>query len=256
MSQTILSILGTSTPISEQIAKELGLIKAAIVCRVFFYQQLKDGVCRASNKSFQDSLGLSAGAVSSNLKWLLEDGWIINVKPLVKGNRPNHYKVTQKFYGLLERSPDESQRSPDESDIHQMNGKEESKEESKEKITSPDDFGQFNRHPDYKQLVNFYQKQVLQSVTISSVIASDLDDILSGKTSKLDHQPIPLDLVLDACKEMIRANKRDIRYLVGILSNWQKNGGKPKKNGKGHDSDVADYTQDKQYRFFAELDND
>lgn len=27
-------------------------------------------------------------------------------------------------------------------------------------------------------------------------------------------------------------------------------------NGKSHDSDVADYTQDKQYQFFAELDND
>lgn len=136
---TILDILGTSTPVSEKLAKELGYVKAAIICRVFFYENLEDRVCKASNKSFQDTLGMSAGAVSKNLKWSLDNGWIKAVKPIVKGNRPNHYKVASKFYEFFSRSRDESKsRSRDESkvlnvskvkvDVHEMNGKEESKE--------------------------------------------------------------------------------------------------------------------------------
>lgn len=145
MGQTILSILGTSTPVSEQVAQKLGLVKAAVVCRVFFYQQLKDGVCKASNKSFQESLGISAGAVSSNLKWLLQNEWITNERPLVKGNHPNYYKVTQKFYDLLEQPASEKSRSLGEShvqqvnvDVQQVNGEEDIKEEVKE-VLEPDD---------------------------------------------------------------------------------------------------------------------
>jgi predicted transcriptional regulator len=136
---TVLDILGTSTPVSEVVAQKLGLVRAAIVCRVFFYQRLKDGVCRASVATFAKSLGLSVGAISSNLTWLLENGWIENTEPLVKGKRPNHYKVTKKFLKLV--APSDSQRSANERNVQQVNvnvqqvkEKEDIKEDIKEEV--------------------------------------------------------------------------------------------------------------------------
>lgn len=150
---TILEVLGTSTPVSEVLAEKLGYVKAAIACRVFFYQQLDDGVCRASTKTLATKLGMSQGAISNNLKWLVDNDYIRELGEHRRGNVSNQYVVTDKFYAALkqptseeiERSLDErltGQRSADERNVHQMNvnvqqmnGKEESKEDLKERLT-------------------------------------------------------------------------------------------------------------------------
>ena len=137
---TLLETLGTSTPVSFAIARKLKWVKAGIVCHIYFRQNMKDGVCRISNNTFAECLGMSAGAVSTNIKQLLTDGWIENTQPLVKGNKANHYKVTQKFFDTI-HSSDEQQHSSNEGNVqemndnvHEVNGEEVVKEVPKETI--------------------------------------------------------------------------------------------------------------------------
>ncbi len=189
---TVLDILGTSTPVSEHVAEELGLVKAALVCRIFFYQQLKDGVCSASTKTLATKLGLSCGAVSTNLKWLLENDWICNVKPLVKGNSTNHYKVTDKFYEFVSRSGDERQdisRSGDERHVqemnvdvhevnvhvHEVNGKEEIEEEIKENIKGKDKI-----FPSFKNLLS----ELIQPKAASQKLCNSIE-LVEATTERL-----------------------------------------------------------------------
>lgn len=128
---TILSILGTSTPVSEALAGKLGYVKAAIACRVFFYQQLKRGVCDASVATLAQKLGMSTGCVSTNLKWLIDKGYIKELSEHHKGNVNNSYQVTDLFYDTLERSLGERNVHEMNDNVHEMNGEEESKEELK-----------------------------------------------------------------------------------------------------------------------------
>ena len=128
---TILDILGTSTPVSESLAERLGYVRAAIACRIFFYQNLSNGLCNASIATLAKKLGMSTGAVSSNLTWLRENGYVVSVGEHKSGNEVNKYRVGAKFYQDLnsEHSSNEIEHSADESNIQQMNGKEESKED-------------------------------------------------------------------------------------------------------------------------------
>lgn len=112
MGTSILDILGASTPVSEVLARKWGYVKAAVACRVFFHQQMKDGVCRASVGTLADNLGMSPGAVSGNLKWLRDNEIIEVVGTYKKGNSPNDYRVTDRFFAALNEQPlsaDESQ---------------------------------------------------------------------------------------------------------------------------------------------------
>lgn len=145
MGDSIISILGTSTPVSEVLAEKLGYVKAAIACRVFFYQQLERGVCDACIKTLAKKLGMSTGTISTNLKWLLDNEYIEEIGEHKKGNVRNSYKVTNKFYSAVQHSfPERSidQRSGDERNVQEMNvnvqemnGKEESKEDLKDSTT-------------------------------------------------------------------------------------------------------------------------
>ena len=142
---TILDILGTSTPVSEVLAEKIGYIRAAIACRIFFYEQLKNGLCSASIGTLAKKLGMSGGAVSSNLEWLRDNNYVVVIGTYRKGNTPNQYKAGSAFYNALERSSNESQNvqlssnesqlSSNESNFHLMKGKEELKEDIKENYT-------------------------------------------------------------------------------------------------------------------------
>jgi len=125
---TIIDILGNSTPVSETLAQKWGYVKAAIACKVFFYQQLKNGVCSARVSTIAKKLGMSAGTVSGNLRWLRENGYIEVIGEHKSGNVTNKYRVTKLFFDALEHSADECYHSADESNIQQMNGEEEVKE--------------------------------------------------------------------------------------------------------------------------------
>jgi len=131
---TILSILGTSTPVSEVLAEELGLVKAAIACRIFFYQQLKRGVCDASLSTLSQKLGISIGCVSTNIKWLIDNGYIEEIGEHHKGNVTNSYRVTGLFFDTLERSRGESNVHEMKVDVHEVNREEDIKEKEK-KVT-------------------------------------------------------------------------------------------------------------------------
>ncbi len=221
MSKTILDILGTSTPVSEYVAQELGLVKAAIVCRVFFYQQLRDKVCKATNKSFQNSLGISAGTISSNLNWLLDNGWILNEKPLAKGNRPNHYKVTEKFYDLLERSSPE--RYVQEMNVHvqEMNGKEEVKEDKKERPGSGENFDYLDNVATHKP----GQEGAVEPSGFEKHFGKYRDQILNifSQEFSISLNPGRKELLI----EMSRAERFDIKVLKKYAGQYNVNGGNP-----------------------------
>lgn len=134
---TFFDILGTSTPVSEVLAEKLGYVRAAIACRVFFYQQLESGLCSASVATLAKKLGMASGTVSNNLKWLRENGFIEVIGEHKSGNVTNRYRVGKKFHDALsaEHSADEREHSPNESNIQEVNGKEELEEDIKEDVT-------------------------------------------------------------------------------------------------------------------------
>ncbi len=237
MSKTILEILGTSTPVSEAIADEIGLVKASIACRVFFYQQLKNGVCSASVNTLAKKLGLSSGAVSGNLKWLIKNEWIVYARPHTKGNATNHYKVSQKFYNTLERSGNESQevsRSRGESDVHEVNvhvhevnGKEEVKEEVKEDLKTSGG--------NLSEIVNIWENNIgfIQPI-IREEILSLMDEITEGVQVEWFKKAIQI-----SCEQ----NKRTLAYVRGILRKWIAKGQmdilKPKRASKNNQHNIA-----------------
>jgi len=213
---TVLQILGTSTPVSEVIANKIGLIRAAIACRVFFYQQLKDGVCSASVATLASKLGLSTGAVSTNLKWLISNGWIQYARPHTKGNVTNHYKVTTKFFKALEEhSPNEQaavSRSRGESNIHEVNvhvhevnGEEDIKEDLKEKD---------NNNNNFSKITLLWQQEIGM---LSSIISQEIQDLMNdiAETNQVKW-------FTEAIKIAVKAGhqKKNLRYIKGILEKW------------------------------------
>jgi len=208
---SIMSILGTSTPVSEILAEKLGYVKAAIACKVFFYEQLKEGVCSASVGTIAKKLGMSAGTVSSNLAWLRKNGYIIVIGEHKSGNVTNKYKVTKKFYDGVEHSADESEHSADESNIQQMNGKEEIEEEIEERTTSDSDSDE--------RLSIISQAYETEIGFISPAI---------GDKMKCCIDTYPFDWIPEAIGIAATHNKRSWAYVEGILRRWQTEG---KNNG-------------------------
>lgn len=237
---TFLEILGTSTPVSEKLAEKLGYVKAAIACRVFFYQQLEQGVCSASVGTIAKKLGMAVGTVSSNLKWLRENDYVIVIGEHKSGNATNKYKVGSKFYEVVngQHSGDESEHSGDECNFQEMNGKEEIKEEDKRRTTinaresenpSPlqakkkggsggsfDDSCSLDLN--YGEITTAYENEIgMLSGTVAQMIKDDM-------------KSYPKQWILEAITIAVEANKRNWRYVRGILKRWRTEG----RNVSGH----------------------
>lgn len=91
------------TPVIDALAKELGLIPAAVYGVVWRYCQMRDGVCRAGLEALGAALGLHPATVLRHLKALCRAGYLEDLTPHLR-NKPHIYRDTGrlKIIGLVE----------------------------------------------------------------------------------------------------------------------------------------------------------
>lgn len=254
--------LGPSTPVSEGFTQRHGYVKAAIACRIAFYCNLEAGECRATVATLAKKIGMANGTVSTNLKWLRDNGFIRVMGEYRSGNIPNRYTVTDKFFEhcqSLEHSGDECYHSADESqaiehsgdesniqqmneNIQEMNGEEEVKEDLKEiptTTTAPDPKiinDETETAAALKALTTNYTDFI--SVSIQPIIADEFKHYAPR---------VKAAWVANAFNAAIKANVRNWNYPRAILENcidagqWvdRKNGGA----NNGHHSSSSGTTR-------------
>lgn len=95
MKRTILADVDGFTPVIDHLAREHGLIRAAVFGRMWRYCQMQDGVCRASLETISTDLGIDRATVLRHAQELVSDGYLEDTTPEIR-NRPHLYKDTGK----------------------------------------------------------------------------------------------------------------------------------------------------------------
>lgn len=83
------------TPLIDSLVRRHGLVAAAIFGVIWRYSQMEDGVCRASQETIAERLGLKRITINRNLAKLVESGYIRDLTPDLR-NRPHVYADTGK----------------------------------------------------------------------------------------------------------------------------------------------------------------
>ena len=83
------------TPVSDRITKELGMYPALVYGKIWRYNQMKDGVCRASKIRMAEELGISDDSVGDSMTILEDAGYIVDKTPELR-NRPHIVLITDK----------------------------------------------------------------------------------------------------------------------------------------------------------------
>ena len=81
----------TFTMIYDLVAKEWGLVTAAVYGVVHRHCLMREGVCRASTRRLGELVGLNHNTVQRELWWLCELGFIYDTTP-GRRNKPHVYK--------------------------------------------------------------------------------------------------------------------------------------------------------------------
>lgn len=95
MKKTILADVDGFTPIIDELAREYGLVRAAVFGRMWRYCQMSDGVCRASLETISTDLGVDRATIMRHAQGLVEDGYLEDTTPDLR-NRPHIYRDTGK----------------------------------------------------------------------------------------------------------------------------------------------------------------
>ena len=95
MKRTILADVDGFTPIIDDLAKEYGLMRAAVFGRMWRFCQMSDNVCRASLETIADGLGIDKATVMRHAQELVNDGYLKDLTP-EKRNSPHVYQDTGK----------------------------------------------------------------------------------------------------------------------------------------------------------------
>ena len=96
MSKTILSELDGFTPVIDCLAREHGLVTAAVYGRIWRYCQMKDGVCQASLETLSQDIGLNKATIMRHAQKLVEAGYLEDTTPDLR-NHPHTYRDTGKL---------------------------------------------------------------------------------------------------------------------------------------------------------------
>jgi biotin operon repressor len=83
------------TPLFDTIAKEHGIITAAVYGKMWRYAQMKDGACKASQERLAGELGLTRQTINKHIETLIASGYIVDKTPTLAG-APHVYSVTKK----------------------------------------------------------------------------------------------------------------------------------------------------------------
>jgi len=93
MNKTVLAEVEGFTPVIDRLAKEYGLLHAAVFGVMWRYCQMKDGVCKASLSHLAEHLGTDRATILRHAQALCEEGYLQDLTPLLK-NKPHVYKDT------------------------------------------------------------------------------------------------------------------------------------------------------------------
>jgi predicted ArsR family transcriptional regulator len=100
MPRTILTDFDGFTPVIDEMARQHGLVRAAVFGRIWRYCQMTDGACSASLETIADGLGVDKATVLRHATALEEDGYISDLTPDAR-NRPHIYTDTGKASILI-----------------------------------------------------------------------------------------------------------------------------------------------------------
>ncbi len=89
------AILTGFNPAPDIIIKEYDDLAAMVWGKIYRYQHMKAGVCKASQQRIANELGRSRDAVNKRIQWLVKEGYVIDITPAVKGT-PHQYVTTNK----------------------------------------------------------------------------------------------------------------------------------------------------------------
>ena len=95
MSKTILAKVSGWTPIIDSMIQDVGLTTAIVFGRMWRYCQMVDGVCRASQDTIADELGISRPTVNKHVEILVNKKYLIDLTPKLNGH-PHTYKDSGK----------------------------------------------------------------------------------------------------------------------------------------------------------------
>jgi len=86
----------TFTPAPDMFLEKYGVYVALVFGRIRRYCEMQEGICKASQQSIADWLGITRWTVSRGLKKLIEDGYIIDKTPN-RRFKPHIYEATSKL---------------------------------------------------------------------------------------------------------------------------------------------------------------
>lgn len=115
MANPLSDSVGTFTPIVDDIAKELGLVTAAVYGAVWRFCQMEDRVCRASLEKLAEVLGVDRATVMRHIKVLCEKEYLIDLTPGLR-NVPHTYKDNRKTVALCNSLPQKTVAQNNSSD--------------------------------------------------------------------------------------------------------------------------------------------
>jgi hypothetical protein len=95
MSKTILTQVEGFTPVIDNVVESVGLSSAIVFGRIWRYCQMIDGVCKASQETIADDLGLSRATINKHIEVLVMNGYLQDITPNLVGH-PHKYKDTGK----------------------------------------------------------------------------------------------------------------------------------------------------------------
>ena len=100
---TFLTEVKGFTPVIDALAKEFGLVTAAVYGVVWRYCQMEDKVCKASLETIAEHLNINRSTVLRHIEILCEHGYVKDLTPSLR-NVPHTYANTgkAKIAGLVE----------------------------------------------------------------------------------------------------------------------------------------------------------
>lgn len=88
--------IGGFTMVPDILVRQYSFFTAGLYGKIWRYESMKDGCCRAATSTLADELGVSRDTIIEHLKILVRDGYIIDRTPDLR-NRPHILNTTGKL---------------------------------------------------------------------------------------------------------------------------------------------------------------
>lgn len=96
MSGTYQAEIGNFIIAPDIITNDLGLVTSCIFGKIWRYEKMRDGVCKASISTLAEEVGVSYNTILTHIQKLIDAEYIVDLTPNLK-NRPHIYKTTGKL---------------------------------------------------------------------------------------------------------------------------------------------------------------